>query len=441
MAPDNLAAVTLRGSLLISSLILYHHSSGTSAQPLTCQCYFSFLLSFPFRRQLFPLREGCLLAATSAAGCMCCLSNASLFLFRGLALSVVRALHPLYCMVESTHSFYRVLFLCRLFPWAPHYDMTSAQGILFDALHKAFYNLGAEQEGAIFAELEHLPWVLRAAEFARVDGALIVQGTLPKAASYANRLWVLMERARAAQCPELALMDVKSRVSGDAHEQIYITTIGQRARTAVFIGVCAANPDFIEVIPNLYAGRPFDKKHEGRCVAVNISRKSLLPASAYGHLSPCNSATRMPIGYLDQALEGILACARGEGDYVNPWTRVRFGGWKPFTVQTSEDMMPKSNTQHFTAYRSAMEIFRCVRNARRWNDPLPLDFDMLYLQPRVADFKLIIEDSRAHDRRQVFVQHKIDGQDRSRNAKLVNVAIARGREDGTTMWYFTPFER
>lgn len=104
-------------------------------------------------------------------------------------------------------------------------------------------------------------------------------------------------------------------------------------------------------------------------------------------------------------------------------------------------MKPLETTKRFTSYKCAMEIFRCVRNARRWNCPLPMNFDFVYHQPQLSDFKFIFENEQREPQRQVFVQNKYDGEDRTRGSKLTKVGIARSKDDGRVSWYLNPFER
>jgi hypothetical protein len=104
----------------------------------------------------------------------------------------------------------------------------------------------------------------------------------------------------------------------EADEQIYITTLGQRARVSLFICARAGDTNFIDLIPNLNVGQLYGKDEEDRRVAITVSRKSLVSALAYGNLSPCNAPYTMPITYLPEALARVRVCACDGSDYTNP---------------------------------------------------------------------------------------------------------------------------
>ncbi|EUC49437.1 hypothetical protein COCMIDRAFT_1692 [Bipolaris oryzae ATCC 44560] len=248
------------------------------------------------------------------------------------------------------------------------------------------------------------PLVIRSAEFALADGALYVtEGVTPPPGNFIERFWQLNEEVRMnGGSPQflsriLVLFDVKSKVSHKAGDQVYITTMSQRARVSFYICVCAANPGYVELIPNRFGGNECPANERGRDVAVNISRKSSLPPSAYGALSPCNSPYRMPIALLPEALQNICHCARGSGDYVNPWTRVRFTGWTPYLEHGNDGMMPREDSQYFASFLSIIEIWRCIRNAnRRAKNAIPMHLGFIEHQPRLADFKLLVPSTGAH---------------------------------------------
>ncbi|KAJ6199179.1 hypothetical protein J3E72DRAFT_148811, partial [Bipolaris maydis] len=168
-------------------------------------------------------------------------------------------------------------------------------------------------EAELFAALFSCP-VIRSFEFALADGALLAtRGAQPLRGSYTERFWRLNEEVRAARGSQehwariLVLFDVKSSISGFAEDQIYITSTKQQARIGIYIATCAANPNFVEIIPNRFSNSSLATQ-PNRKVAVNASRKSILPPSAYGFLSPCNSCYRMPLSCLPQALENIQRC-------------------------------------------------------------------------------------------------------------------------------------
>jgi hypothetical protein len=159
--------------------------------------------------------------------------------------------------------------------------------------------LGTHLEAEVFAALLHCAFVVRSFEFALADGALYAsEGPYPSG-NYTERFWQLNEQVRMFRNSTqhsrraLVLFDIKSSVSRHAQDQIYITQAQQQAQVGFYIAICAANPDYVEVIPNRFGGNieSLDK----RKMAVNLSRKSYLPPTAYGSLSPCNSPYRMPI--------------------------------------------------------------------------------------------------------------------------------------------------
>ncbi|XP_014559609.1 hypothetical protein COCVIDRAFT_24093 [Bipolaris victoriae FI3] len=196
-------------------------------------------------------------------------------------------------------------------------------------------NRGTHFEAEIFSHLSCCPFVLRSYEFAIADGALYATlNSEPPTGSYTERFWQLNEQVRMLRNTSehwkriLVPFDIKSSVSNRPEDQRYITTVRQRARVGFYIAVCAINPEYVEIIPNRFSGDIIGDI-KTRKVAVNFTRKSFLPPSAYGHLSPCNSPYRMPISLLSEAIESIKNCAQGFGDYINPWTGVKSFGWVP----------------------------------------------------------------------------------------------------------------
>ena len=244
----------------------------------------------------------------------------------------------------------------------------------------------------------------------------------------------------------LLLFDVKSTNCQLAGDQYYITTIRQRREVAFYIGICVVDPSFVELIPNLYQGRPGStarSQPDGDEVAVNTSRVSHLPPSAYV-LDPCNAPYRMPLALLPRAIERVRYCVQRGQPYVNPWTQVSFPQWRPTTTSASDALKPSEESQHFTAYRAAMEVYR-IMNKVSLRSPLLLDF--VGLQPRLADFKFIpawvqgpkdLESPGPQHQR--FVQHKLDGRDRTSSTSLAKVAISRA-QGGNRWWYFQAHDR
>ncbi|CAO2652463.1 Nn.00g007460.m01.CDS01 [Neocucurbitaria sp. VM-36] len=319
---------------------------------------------------------------------------------------------------------------------------------------------GTHFEADIFAMLLSCPSIIRSFEFALADGALFAtEGVAPPPGNFTERFWQLNEQIRMKRNSKehwsrvLVPFDIKSCVGNRAEDQIYITKVGQRARVGFYIAVCAADPNYVELIPNRFSGNSSVELSK-RKVAVNVSRKSLLPPSAYGSLSLCNSPYRMPISLLQQALNNMQHCSRGYGDYANPWTGVRFPGWKPHIEHGNDILTPAEDSQHYTSFKGVLEIWRGIRIAKS-RSSIQADFELMDLQPRLADFKILVPDIHAHadvgvlvpevlaqlPRRQVFVQYKIDGLYRSPASPLTKVAIARNQRKGRITHYFTDYEQ
>lgn len=306
---------------------------------------------------------------------------------------------------------------------------------------------GTFNEAEVFHAVRDSGFVFRSFEFARVDGAVLAtDGAAPASGNYTERFWDLNELVRMTRgsvehrARKLVLFDVKSSTSERAENQIYITTIWQQEQTGFYLATCPADPSFVEVFPNRFA-KHHSTALDGRKVAVNESRKAMVPPSAYGFLSPCNSSYRMPLSLLPQAIENIRRCAQGHGDYINPWTGAQFTGWKPHAVCDNESLAPTEDSQHYTSFKGLLELWRGFRVARS-RDNLDIELELVNLQPQLADFKLLLPElHNLTHRRQVFVQYKIDGLYRSPANTLTKVAIARNHRKGRINYYFTEFER
>lgn len=317
-------------------------------------------------------------------------------------------------------------------------------------------NRGTHFEADVFAHLLVCPFVLRSFEFALADGALYATiNEEPPSGNYTERFWQLHEQVRMFRNSIqhwrriLVLFDAKSCTSNCAEDQVYITTLKQKAKVGFYIAICAANPSYVEVFPNRFNMISYIED-DRRKVSVNLSRQSFLQPSAYGSLSPCNSLYRMPIALLPEALASIRRCAQDLGDFVNPWTGVHFPGWKPLIVHDDECLAPSEESQQYSSFKGVMEIWRAVRIAN-----LDMVFELVSLQPRLADFKLLVPDIQAAayttnspsnmlkllSRRQLFVQYKIDALYRSPRTPLTKVSIARNDRKGSLRCYFTENER
>ncbi len=325
--------------------------------------------------------------------------------------------------------------------WLPRDSVRS-----WESLNVILHHCGAVSEGDIFTVLAPLPYVVRSFEFAVADGALDCDNSFPPAATYADRFWAVEQEQLPTIPKKLLLFDVKSSICQLAGDQYYLTSIRQRREVAFYIGICVADPSFVELIPNLYQGRQGSTsppQSDSDEVSANASRVSHLPPSAYV-LNPCNAPYRMPLALLSKAIERVRSCIQRRQPYINPWTQVSFPEWKPITTSTSEALKPSEDSQHFSAYRAAMEIYR-IMNKVSVRSPLPLDF--VGLQPRLADFKFIpaliprpnpLESPELQHQR--LVQHKLDARERAYSAPLTKVAIGR-EQGGKRRWYFQAYDR
>ena len=253
--------------------------------------------------------------------------------------------------------------------------------------------------------------------------------------TFAERYWDLYNRRYDTEASELLLFDVKSTVAECAGDQVYLTSIGQRRHVAFYLCVNGADPTFVEIIPNyhqdakaLEAADPLSM-HGGeasREVAVNVTRVSRLPPSAYGGIDQCSSPYRIPITMLPQAIALVRAAVRGKGTFSNPWTAVPFPHWQPKTTFAVDFLRPSDDSHHASAYEAVLELYRVLK----YDERSSLDVDFMRLQPSLADFKLWYQS------RQYFVQHKLNNVLRAADTPLTRVPIAR---DGG--YYFTAFQR
>ncbi|KAG8532802.1 uncharacterized protein KY384_002680 [Bacidia gigantensis] len=341
-------------------------------------------------------------------------------------------------------------------------------------------NHGSLYEGDVFSLLRSSSHVIRSFEFALADGALSCADTFHPDTSFADRFWRTDQACLAGQKLVLILFDIKARTSQMAGFQQYLTRSRQQKYVAFYIGVCTADTRFVELVPNLQQSSEIaddirsdpnlfgkatgeddwstegdsddasdsDIARSGPPLSVNTSRRSKLRPSAYW-LDPSNSPYRMPVSLLHEAVNRVLhTCLTGD-EYVNPWTMVAFPHWKPATVDKTDMLKPIESSDHFSAYEAVMEIYRAIESS---SSELPLKVDFMGLQPRVADFKIVVKQSSNAPAssspeiyldgysRQYFVQHKLDARDRPLNAPLERVAIARGIEE-ECRWYFANFDR
>ena len=307
---------------------------------------------------------------------------------------------------------------------------------------------GALYEGDLFAILRRSPFVLRSFEFSLADGAVDCSREYDASLSYVRRLWDAVSRGEHEQtASELIPFDVKSTVGSQAGDQQYITTAAQKRRVAFYIGIVAADPTFVDVIPNY--SQDAEALHEDmipeaekRDIAVNASRVCRLSRRAYGGIDQCMSPYRMPIALLPEATSRIRRCALEGIEYVNPWTRVRFVGWRPKTTRSTAWLQPAAHTGHASAFVAVLDIMRMTMVDEA---PVTIEPDLIGMAPRLGDFKLILtlpseEAGHAATSEQFIIQHKLDDPLHARNALLHRVTIARN--DGPKRhFYFTATDR
>ena len=298
---------------------------------------------------------------------------------------------------------------------------------------------GALYEGDVFSLLKPSPYVVRGFEFSPVDGAIDCSREYDTGQGYGGRLWDVQERPKLQAPSCFGLFDVKSSVGKVAGDQEFISTTEQKKLVAFYIGICAADPTFVELEPNYgqdpaalsaaeddgrepSAVRPREREQQ-----VNHTRVCCLPASAYGGLDQCGSPYRMPNWLLPEAIRRVRVCMiDNEQTYVNPWTGVSFPRWTPLLTRATSFLHPSATTAHFTAYRLVMDILTASHSL----SSTPLDVELVGLQPRLADFRL----------NGAQIQQKISDTARSKGSALDRVGVARG-EGEERHYYFSAFDR
>ena len=284
---------------------------------------------------------------------------------------------------------------------------------------------GIIHEAEIFHFLREVPFMIRSAEFGLADGALAMNRDFAPGSSYISRLNTVTDVSHETR---LLLFDVKSKISRIAGEQIYITTVRQRSKVAFYLGYCVADPQYVEIIPNYQQSHPYEAEPDGdgsREVAVNRAKMSRFPHHVYG-LDPSNAPYRLPLRMLRRTLNQMRDDLLNGRTFVNPWTMVPYEGWSPAETISTDSLMPgELSSGLFSAFEAVMAL-----NHRISRSPESISLDLMWLQPFVADFKFIL------DRKQYFVQHKLDGRERARDTPLTKVAICRGMEP-RRKWYFS----
>ena len=289
-----------------------------------------------------------------------------------------------------------------------------------------------------------LNFVVRGYEFSLVDGALAIDREFPRDDSFAEVFWKVHAASRQLRGGvkegggfRLLLFDVKTRLSRFGGDSTYITTTRQQSQAAFYLGFCAADPRYIELIPNYYQDPTrylLLSQQPTREVSVITSKVSRFPPQVYG-LDPSTAPYRMPLAYLPKALVQLRQCVRNQETYVNPWTRVPFVQWRPIATTSSDALMPSEDHSHYSGCEAILRLYQQVRYSQK-----PISLEFIWLQPRIADFKLIVPYAGASDFKQYFIQHKLDGRQRKWGSPLTKVAIARG-DDPQRGWYFSHTDR
>ena len=314
--------------------------------------------------------------------------------------------------------------------------------------HLLLRNRSCVAEGDLFSILFRSPYVIRAFEFALADGAVSCKYSHDPHSSFADRLWATEQASRLSEtADELLLFDMKASFNFLHH---YVSSLFQRRRSAFYICISSADPNFAELIPNYHQTVDFESDpgvmggDENRKVSVNNGRAPRLPLRTY-RLDPTNAPYRMPISLLPQAIERVRLSAQGKGVYINPWTLVEFPDWSPLTTRSTRYIKPAEHTSNFTTYKAAMDIYRMVRHSSALTSML---VDLVGLQPRLADFKLLLPTisgsfppspflafDQGQDWRQVFVQHKIDSRTRNSDDQLAKVCVTRSDGQRVQYWF------
>lgn len=310
---------------------------------------------------------------------------------------------------------------------------------------RIFSARGAFYEGDIFSVIRDSPYAIESFEFARADGAIDCSREYAPSTTYADRFWRVYTH-RYEQPSKLLLFDIKSTTGQEAGAQRYITNLQQRLHVAFYIGVNAADPTWVEVIPNYLqgnealalnkaVGRDGVERSKNRKITVNTCRVSTHPAASYGGIEQWGGPFRMPAFMLVEAISRIRRCARSVEVYVNPWTNVEFPGWKPSMTDATDYVLPSETTHQATACEAVMEMYRILTYSPKSN----IEVDFVGLQPRLADAKFIYA-NKLGVRQQRFIQHKIDAFLRAANTRLSKVSVARV-QGLTKKYHFSAFDR
>lgn len=290
---------------------------------------------------------------------------------------------------------------------------------------------GARFEADVFSLLRSSAFVARCFEFSGGDGVVDCTSQYDVSLNWAQRHLLLSDQEGLER--RVLLFDVKSSAAVAAGQQQFESFFLQRAIVAFYVCVCAADPSWVEVIPNYGQDREIiehgeyvvpDAREIALRAVVNITRTSWFPPLAYGMLDPCGTPYRMPRWMLSEAVTRMRACALGQQVYVNPWNEQAFPSFHPLTTQLMKWAEPSEETMQFTAYKEVTEVMRAFKYRGS------MIFDFVWLQPRLADFKLD----------NFLVQHKLDTEARAEGKPFDDVLVARDTLYGRS-FYFNAFER
>ncbi|KAJ4345675.1 uncharacterized protein N0V89_011810 [Didymosphaeria variabile] len=288
-------------------------------------------------------------------------------------------------------------------------------------------NFAAVCEGNIFSILFPLDYIIRSFEFAPIDGAVCLDApAYPPQSTYAERLFSTRLHTLQDLPPRsrrFVQFDVKSTTGLEAGAQHSVTGLRQHLRTAFYLVLCASDPGFISLIPNVPATRR--SRTNEHHFAISSTRSLPVRGVSYGYLDPEHAAHRMPIGLLATAVQRVRDCALDKKDYVNPWTGLVYAGWEPAITESLDDLWPHEDTEHYMACLGTLTLWRELRLAREdGGEEDDVRFDMVGLQPRLADMKISFQ------QQQWLVQCKSDVRPR-RPGRLGNVPIARPAQGGS----------
>ena len=313
--------------------------------------------------------------------------------------------------------------------------MTSLSAL--DAL--ILHNRGAFYEGQVFQQLKHALFTVRSFEFALADGAIHCGNEPYQSSSFAERLFLETLQLRDPSSTQWLPFDVKSTIEINAGRQFYLTTVAQLRHVAFYIGLCAADASYLALIPNFNQVSEEGiacENAEQREIAANRSVRLRLDARSYT-LDPSLAPYLMPRSLLLEAVNRVRNHARGGPPYINPWNGVCFSQWRP-SLRTAHLLIPTELSDGYSSFKATMEIFRVIRATQRYRH---LRVELVDLQPRLADFKIILRAAGGTDLRQCLVQHKLDLTIRESEASLYRVPIARGQSDNAHSWYFSTTDR